>query len=94
LAALIASLPASENRHFREEFEKEKSDVLLTTYLSTLTKSQMILNDLVDKYLVVTDNGRDSQPVASGPRTRRRPEPRLGSRGTLVSFEDVMSMNR
>jgi len=75
LAALVASLPASENKYFREEFETEQSDVLLTTYLSTLTKSQNILNDLVDKHLILTDGGRDPQAGGvggGGSRPKRR----------------------
>jgi len=72
LAALVASLPASENKYFREEFDTEQADVLLTTYLSTLTKSQKIMNELVDKHLVMTDNGREPQGMPGGPRGKRR----------------------
>ncbi|KAF5337116.1 hypothetical protein D9611_003225 [Ephemerocybe angulata] len=54
LAALVASLPASENKAFREEFNTEYEDVQLTAFLSSLTKSTNILNDLVDKHLVLT----------------------------------------
>ncbi|TDL28778.1 COP9 signalosome subunit 6 [Rickenella mellea] len=62
LSALIASLPASENPEFREEFDKEYADVQLTAYLSTLTKSTNALNDLVDKYIVITSsNSRDDR---------------------------------
>ncbi|KAF9056676.1 maintenance of mitochondrial structure and function-domain-containing protein [Panaeolus papilionaceus] len=61
LAALVASLPASENKHFREEFETEYEDVQLTAFLSSLTKSTNILNDLVDKHLLLT-SGRDNNP--------------------------------
>lgn len=46
LSALIASLPASENKEFREEFDTEYEDVQLTAYLATLTKSANILNDV------------------------------------------------
>jgi COP9 signalosome complex subunit 6 len=72
LAALIASLPASENKAFREEFETEYEDVQLTAFLSSLTKSANILNDLVDKHLVTT-TGRDDR----GPRRR------MGRQGTI-----------
>ncbi|KAJ6501663.1 COP9 signalosome subunit 6 [Mycena vitilis] len=69
LSALIASLPATENSAFREEFETEYEDVQLTAFLSSLTKSANILNDLVDRHLVVTSgNGERSGP--SGPRRR------------------------
>ncbi len=46
LSALIASLPASENGGFREEFDTEYEDVQLTAYLATLTKSSNILNEV------------------------------------------------
>jgi COP9 signalosome complex subunit 6 len=65
LSALVASLPASENKEFREEFETEYEDVQLTAFLSSLTKSTSILNDIVDKHVVVT-SGRDER----GPRRR------------------------
>jgi COP9 signalosome complex subunit 6 len=65
LSALIASLPASENKYFREEFDIEYEDVQLTAFLSSLTKSTNILNDLVDKHLVLTV-GREER----GPRRR------------------------
>jgi COP9 signalosome complex subunit 6 len=56
LTALIASLPATENKDFRVEFETEYEDVQLTAFLSALTKSANILNDLVDKHVVLTAN--------------------------------------
>ncbi|KAF5377513.1 hypothetical protein D9615_005130 [Tricholomella constricta] len=46
LSALIASLPATENRAFRDEFATEYADVQLTAVLSSLTKSANILNDV------------------------------------------------
>nr|GAT49708.1 predicted protein [Mycena chlorophos] len=67
LSALVASLPATENAAFREEFETEYEDVQLTAFLSSLTKSANILNDLVDKHLVVT-SGNERGP--GGPRRR------------------------
>ncbi|KAI9066712.1 COP9 signalosome subunit 6 [Trametes sanguinea] len=68
LSALIASLPASENKEFREEFDTEYEDVQLTAYLATLTKSANLLNDLVDKHVVLTSS-RDER---SGMGARRR----------------------
>ncbi|CAK5280085.1 unnamed protein product [Mycena citricolor] len=68
LAALVASLPASENVSFREEFETEYEDVQLTAFLSSLTKSANILNDLVDKHLVVSSSNSERGP--GGPRRR------------------------
>ncbi|KAG5654041.1 hypothetical protein H0H81_008057 [Sphagnurus paluster] len=48
LSALLASLPATENKAFREEFDTEYADVQLTAVLSSLTKSANILNDVRD----------------------------------------------
>ncbi|EGO02785.1 hypothetical protein SERLA73DRAFT_176164 [Serpula lacrymans var. lacrymans S7.3] len=76
LSALIASLPASENRGFRNEFETEYEDVQLTAFLSTLTKSANILNDLVDKHIVMTVGNRDERGIG-GPRRR------MGRQGTM-----------
>jgi len=76
LTALIASLPATENKAFREEFETEYEDVQLTAFLSSLTKSANILNDLVDKHLVMTAS-RDDR----GPGVRRRGVGRQGGPG-------------
>ncbi|KAG2023868.1 COP9 signalosome subunit 6 [Coprinopsis cinerea AmutBmut pab1-1] len=59
LAALVASLPASENKAFREEFDTEYEDVQLTSFLSSLTKSTNILNDLVDKHILLTSSRED-----------------------------------
>ncbi|KAJ7899965.1 hypothetical protein B0H14DRAFT_2671666 [Mycena olivaceomarginata] len=69
LSALIASLPATENNAFREEFETEYEDVQLTAFLSSLTKSANILNDLVDKHIVMTSGG-GSERGPGGPRRR------------------------
>ncbi|KAI0735474.1 COP9 signalosome subunit 6 [Earliella scabrosa] len=67
LSALIASLPASENKEFRDEFDTEYEDVQLTAYLATLTKSANLLNDLVDKHIVLTSSREDR---GGGPRRR------------------------
>ncbi|KAJ3490504.1 hypothetical protein NLI96_g1401 [Meripilus lineatus] len=65
LNALIASLPASENKGFREEFDTEYEDVQLTAFLTTLTKSANILNDLVDKHVVLTASREDRGPAGA-----------------------------
>ncbi|EMD41632.1 hypothetical protein CERSUDRAFT_146745 [Gelatoporia subvermispora B] len=79
LSALIASLPASDNKEFREEFEIEYEDVQLTAYLATLTKSTHILNELVDKHVVMTAV-KEERPVAS---PRRRGMGGMGGFGGL-----------
>jgi COP9 signalosome complex subunit 6 len=62
LAALVASLPASDSQGFRDEFETEYVDVQLTAYLSTLTKSTSILNDIVDKHNILHSSGKEERP--------------------------------
>ncbi|KAI0343983.1 COP9 signalosome subunit 6 [Trametopsis cervina] len=89
LSALIASLPASEDKNFREEFDTEYEDVQLTAYLSTLTKSANILNDLVDKHVVLTTNREERGPSGG----RRRPGGRggvggMGGMGSMLSMGD------
>lgn len=70
LFALIASLPASESNSFREEFNTEYEDVQLTAFLSVLTKSTSVLNDLIDKHLVMSGGIREDRSLMSGPRRR------------------------
>ncbi|KAI0257351.1 COP9 signalosome subunit 6 [Lactifluus subvellereus] len=72
LAALVASLPASDSQGFRDEFETEYEDVQLTAYLSTLTKSASILNDIVDKHNVLHSSGKEERPAGSFISGRRR----------------------
>ncbi|KAF4623464.1 hypothetical protein D9613_001688 [Agrocybe pediades] len=75
LTALLASLPASENKHFREEFDTEYEDVQLTAYLSALTKSTNILNDLVDKHIVLTMSKDERGPTGARRRMGRQGGP-------------------
>ncbi|KAI0080002.1 hypothetical protein K474DRAFT_1658239 [Panus rudis PR-1116 ss-1] len=76
LSALIASLPASEHQGFREEFDKEYEDVQLTAFLSTLTKSTAILNDLVDKHVLFSSSREER--VSMNPRRRVMGRPQGG----------------
>ncbi|KAK0245931.1 related to COP9 signalosome complex subunit 6 [Armillaria ostoyae] len=71
ISALVASLPATENKAFREEFDTEYEDVQITAFLSSLTKSTSILNDLVDKHLIITASREDKMGA------RRRPMGRM-----------------
>ncbi|KAF8350195.1 maintenance of mitochondrial structure and function-domain-containing protein [Amanita rubescens] len=64
LSALVASLPATENVSFRDEFDTEYEDVQLTAILSSLTKSTNNLNDFVDKHNVLSAS-RDERSGAS-----------------------------
>jgi COP9 signalosome complex subunit 6 len=82
LSALVASLPASENKEFRNEFETEYENVQLTAFLSTMTKSASTLNDLVDKHILMTTGGRDDR---MGPRRRG-----MGRQGGMMGDWDRM----
>jgi len=79
LSALIASLPASENKGFRQEFNTEFEDVQLTAFLSTMTRCANNLNDLVDKHLLMTAGGH-SERALGGPRRRG---PLYGRQGSM-----------
>ncbi|KAJ4476666.1 hypothetical protein J3R30DRAFT_317868 [Lentinula aciculospora] len=70
ISALLASLPASENKTFREEFNTESEDVQLTALLASLTKSTNILNDLVDKHALLTTSREDRYGGGVARRTR------------------------
>lgn len=87
IQALVSSLPASEHKTFREEFQQEYADVQLTAYLSTLTKTANILNDVriisaslmlyslsqvVDKYALMTHR-EDDRRGGAGRMGGRRP---------------------
>ncbi|KAF8610661.1 Mov34-domain-containing protein [Ceratobasidium sp. AG-I] len=78
LKALVASLPASEHSAFRDEFSTEYADVQLTNYLSSLTKSASILNDIVDKHILIAGRGDEA-----GRGSRRRG---LGMGGPMASL--------
>ncbi|KAJ3764293.1 maintenance of mitochondrial structure and function-domain-containing protein [Lentinula raphanica] len=71
ISALLASLPASENKTFREEFNTETEDVQLTALLASLTKSTNILNDLVDKHNLLTASREDRYSTGGAARRTR-----------------------
>eukprot|EP01132_Coremiostelium_polycephalum_P007475 gene7475-9185_t len=52
VASLCNTLPAINTDEFRNTFLQEYNDVLLVTYLATITKNSSILNDAIDKYLL------------------------------------------
>jgi len=49
-AALCNLLPAIDTPAFQEDFLKEYNDVLLVTYLASITKGSSTINELVDKF--------------------------------------------
>ncbi|QRW27186.1 COP9 signalosome complex subunit 6 [Rhizoctonia solani] len=81
LAALVASLPASESSAFRDEFSTEYADVQLTTYLSSLTKTASVLNDIVDKHILIAGRGDEAG------RGSRRRGMMGGPMGSLTGME-------
>ncbi|KAJ3548332.1 hypothetical protein NM688_g5309 [Phlebia brevispora] len=98
LSALVASLPASDHPGFRKEFEMEYEDVQLTAYLSQLTKSTNILNDLVDKHIVFTASRENHAPSVSARRHPRFGGGRsgmmgMGSMGMMGGMGGMGGMN-
>lgn len=49
-ASLCNLLPAIDTPAFQEDFLKEYNDVLLVTYLASITKGTSTINELVEKY--------------------------------------------
>jgi len=50
IKALCNRLPTMDTSAFRDDFFSEYNDALLVTYLASITKSQSLLTDLVDKF--------------------------------------------
>ncbi|KAG0139718.1 hypothetical protein CROQUDRAFT_666096 [Cronartium quercuum f. sp. fusiforme G11] len=60
ISSLIACLPnARENKPFMKEYVTEYDDALLTSYLSTQTKTLNETNQLIDKYIYLVARERD-----------------------------------
>ncbi|TPX56053.1 hypothetical protein PhCBS80983_g04834 [Powellomyces hirtus] len=53
ISSLCNRLPTVDNPEFREEFLTDYNDVLLMSYLATITKGANALNDLVDNFNVI-----------------------------------------
>ncbi|ORY90688.1 Mov34-domain-containing protein [Leucosporidium creatinivorum] len=76
ISSLVAGLKQggdgnTESGEWREEFMTEYNDVLLTTYLSTLTKQLNSANDLLDKQLLLV-SGANASGGGGGGRGGRR----------------------
>ncbi|CAG8617238.1 13478_t:CDS:2 [Ambispora gerdemannii] len=56
ISSLCNRMPTFEGSEFREEFLTEYNDVLLTSYLATITKGTNSINELVDKFNIATHN--------------------------------------
>lgn len=69
--ALCNRLPTMDTAAFRDDFFSEFNDALLVTYLASITKSQSMLTDLVDKFNTTAGAGgigfgRSRGPAAMG----------------------------
>ncbi|OZJ03456.1 hypothetical protein BZG36_02738 [Bifiguratus adelaidae] len=65
IASLCTRLPTRDSIELKDEYMTEFNDVLLTTYLATLTKGVNSVNEMVDKFNVVNNVGsrRGRNPV-------------------------------
>lgn len=72
ISALVTSLPATDSKEFRGEFMTEYNDVLLTTYLATLTKQLYAANRLLDQQMLLTAGLNPSGLMGGGGRDRDR----------------------
>ncbi|EGG16754.1 hypothetical protein DFA_07732 [Cavenderia fasciculata] len=52
IASLCNTLPAINSEEFSNTFLQEYNDVLLVTYLASITKNSAVLNESIDRYLV------------------------------------------
>jgi len=69
LKALCNRLPTMDSEIFKEDFFSEYNDALVTTYLATITQSHTLINELVDKYNLVSSvrgKGRVASAAAGG----------------------------
>ncbi|KAF9437070.1 COP9 signalosome complex subunit 6 [Entomortierella beljakovae] len=55
ISSLCNRLPTISGQAFEEEFMTEYNDVLLTSYLATVTKGTNVMSDMVDKFNVVAN---------------------------------------
>nr|CAG8489504.1 11296_t:CDS:2 [Entrophospora candida] len=58
IAGLCNRLPTIDGSDFNQEFLTEYNDVLLTSYLATITKGTNCVNELVDKFNIATSSNR------------------------------------
>ncbi|RIB24156.1 COP9 signalosome complex subunit 6A [Gigaspora rosea] len=58
IAGLCNRMPTIDSADFKQEFLTEYNDVLLTTYLATITKGTNSINELVDKFNIANSTNR------------------------------------
>ncbi|KYR01770.1 Mov34/MPN/PAD-1 family protein [Tieghemostelium lacteum] len=52
VASLCNQLPTISTQEFNNQFLQEYNDVLLVTYLASITRDSTLINDAIDKYLI------------------------------------------
>jgi len=58
IASLCNNLPSPDTPQFKQDYLKQYNDVLLVTYLGSITKATGMLNDVVDKYNIAFEKSR------------------------------------
>ncbi|KAM0751508.1 COP9 signalosome subunit 6 [Meredithblackwellia eburnea MCA 4105] len=66
ISALVASLQHNVLDEFKDEFMMEYNDVLLTTYLATITKQLSTANELLDKQLLLVPGANNDRQRDGG----------------------------
>jgi len=61
IASLCNRLPTIDGAEFNQEFLTEYNDVLLTSYLATITKGTNCINELVDKFNLASSTGKSNR---------------------------------
>ncbi|KAI7861620.1 maintenance of mitochondrial structure and function-domain-containing protein [Spinellus fusiger] len=70
LASVCRGSPVIDSMAFNEQFSTEYNDVLLVTYLATITQGMNILNNLIDKHNLVHGHGKTTA-VKSGTNVKK-----------------------
>jgi COP9 signalosome complex subunit 6 len=58
ISSLCHRLPTVDSDQFRKDYTKEMNEVLLITYMATITKGTNVLNDVIEKYNVCYERRR------------------------------------
>ncbi|KAJ3327644.1 COP9 signalosome complex subunit 6 [Blyttiomyces sp. JEL0837] len=66
ITSICNRMPTIDGAEFQQEFLVDYNDVLLTTYLGTITKGTQAINDLVDKIALIGERKQGRMPRAAG----------------------------
>ena len=58
ISSVCHRLPTVDSDQFRKDYTKEMNEVLLITYMATMTKGTNVLNDVIEKYNVCYERRR------------------------------------